>query len=87
MSDKIKTLDEEIGVLYNNCYGGWEISNQANKLYKSRKTKNSNFTIRSDPVLIQIYNELGDEFDNDYSSKTSIEKIPKKYENVIILFS
>ena len=74
--------NEEIEVLYNNCYGGWRMSDKAGKLYILRKTKNSNHYVRrrNDPILIQIYNELGDEFDGKYS-KTSIEKISKKYEN------
>ena len=75
--------EEEIEVLYNDCYGGWRISSKANKLYKLRKTNNSNnyLSLRNDPILIQIYNELGDEFDEGKYSKTGIEKIPKKYEN------
>lgn len=77
--------EEEIEVLLNDCYGGWRISNKANKLYTLRKTNtnNSNNYIRkrSDPILIQIYKELGDEFDGGEHSKTGIEKIPKKYEN------
>jgi hypothetical protein len=46
-------------------------SNQDNNLYLSR---------RNDPILIQIYNELGKEFDGK-NSKTMIQKIPIKYEN------
>jgi hypothetical protein len=74
--------EEEIEVLYNNCYGGWGISDKAKELYKLRKTENFNNCVRrrSDPILIQIYNELGNEFDAEFS-KTTIEKIPKKYEN------
>jgi|LauGreDrversion4_1035100.scaffolds.fasta_scaffold03142_8 hypothetical protein len=74
--------EEEIEVLYNDCYGKWEISNKAKELYALRKMNNNNNKCRrrSDPILIQIYNELGDNFDCK-SSKTSIEKIPKKYEN------
>jgi len=74
--------EEEIEVLYNNCYGGWEISDKAKKLYKLRKMENSNNCVRrrSDPILIEIYKELGDDF-NGKCSKTAIEKIPKKYEN------
>ena len=73
--------EEEIEVLYNDCYGGWAISEKAKELYTFRKTKSSNYCRRrNDPILIQIYNELGDEFDGKHS-KTSIEKIPKKYEN------
>jgi hypothetical protein len=74
---------EEIEILYNNRYGGWVISDKAMELYTLRKIKNSNYYLRrrSDPILIQIYKELGDEFDGKKYSKTSIEKIPKKYEN------
>ena len=35
---------------------------------------------RQDPILVQIYKELGDNFDGKYS-KTKIKKILKKYEN------
>ena len=75
--------NEEIEVLYNDCYGGWRISNKAKELYTLRKMKNSNnyLSRRSDPILIKIYNELGNEFDGGKYSKTGIEKIPKKYEN------
>lgn len=61
----------------------WRISNKARKLYTLRKTDNSNnyLSKRSDPILIQIYKELGNEFNGDKTSKTSIKKIPKKYEN------
>jgi hypothetical protein len=73
---------EEIEVLFNDCYVNWKISNKARELYKERKMKDSNYYLhkRNDPILIQIYNELGNEFDEKYS-KTNIERIPKKYEN------
>ena len=75
--------EEEIQILYNSCYGGWSLSNKAYELYNLRKNENSNklkvYTRRSDPILIQIYYELGDEFDDKYS-RTMVETIPKKYE-------
>ena len=79
--------EEEIEVLINDCYGGWSMSNKANKLYKLRKTENSGYYLcrRSDPILVQIYKELGDEFDGKTHSKTGIEKIPKKYEKHYII--
>ena len=79
-------MEEEIEVLFNDCYGGWQISNKAKKLYELRRTKDSNYYLRrrSDPILVQIYKELGDEFDGKYS-KTGIEKIPKKYEKYYII--
>jgi hypothetical protein len=83
ISQKTDNNEEKIEVLYNGCYGCWRISIKARELYILRKTNNSNnyLSKRSDPVLIQIYKELGDEFDGENYSKTEIEKIPKKYEN------
>jgi hypothetical protein len=74
--------NEEIEVLYNGCYGGWGLSDKAKELYILRKVKDPIYYLRrrSDPTLIQIYNELGADFDSKYS-KTVTEKIPKKYEN------
>ena len=82
-----ENVEEEIEVLLNDCYGGWSMSKKANKLYTLRKTENSRKYLRkrSDPILIQIYKELGDEFDGGKHSKTSIEKIPKKYEKYYII--
>lgn len=83
MNQKNDNNEEEIGVLYNACYGGWAMSDKAKELYTLRKTKNSNYCRkRNDPILIQIYNELGNDFDSKHRhSKTSIKKISKKYEN------
>jgi hypothetical protein len=79
--------EEEIEILYNICYGGWTISKKAIELYKLR---NPNYNLtenefdyyfnRQDTILIQIYKELGNDFDDKYS-KTKIKKILKKYEN------
>jgi len=79
--------EEEIEVLLNDCYGGWRVSNKARKLYELRRTKDSNYYLRrrSDPILVQIYKELGDEFDGGKHSKTGIEKLPKKYEKYYII--
>ena len=77
--------EEEIEVLLNDCYGGWRISNKAIELYKLRRTKDSYNRRRSDPIFVEIYKELGDEFDGGKGSKTGIEKIPKKYENHYII--
>ena len=43
------------------------------------------FLRRSDPILVQIYKELGDNFDGGKYSKTAIEKNPKKYEKYYII--
>jgi hypothetical protein len=79
--------EEEIEILLNICYGGWNISKKAIELYNLR-SPSSNVTEnyfdyyfnRHDSILVQIYKELGDEFDSKYS-KTKIKKILKKYEN------
>jgi hypothetical protein len=79
--------EEEIEILLNICYGGWNISKKAIELYKLRSpsyniTENhfDYYFNRDDPILVQIYKELGNEFDDRYS-KTIITKILKKYEN------
>jgi len=83
MISQTDDVEEEIEVLYNNCYGGWRISDKAKNLYLLKKNVESINYVRkrSDPILVQIYKELGDEFDGGKYSKTGIEKIPKKYEN------
>ena len=75
--------EEEIEVLYNNNYSNWRISKKAIELYILRSNVTNfelDFCCRNDPILIQIYKELGDDF-NDKSSITKIKKILKKYEN------
>ena len=78
--------EEEIEILINICYGGWNISKKAIELYKLR---NPNYNLtenefdyyfnRNEPILVQIYKELGNDFDGKYS-KTKIYKTLKKYE-------
>jgi hypothetical protein len=75
--------EEEIEVLYNNNYEKWTISQKAIELYKLRHNIiefELDYCSRNDPILVQIYKELGDDFD-DKSSRTKIKKIKKKYEN------
>jgi hypothetical protein len=81
--------EEFIEILYNTSYGGWGISDKAIELYKLRNVNDNSMALeyechellsRTDPILIQIYNELGDEM-NTKCCKIRIKKIPKKYEN------
>ena len=77
--------EEEIEILYNSSYGGWRLSEKAIELYKLRnptltELKFADYYNRDDPILVQIYKELGNSFDDKYS-KTKIKKILKKYEN------
>lgn len=81
ISQKNNNKEEEIEVLFNDCCGGCEISSKSKKLYRERKIKDLNYLHKqNDPIIIQIYNELGNEFDGKYS-KLNIERIFKKYEN------
>jgi hypothetical protein len=79
-------MDQEvIEVLYNRCYGGLKISEKAMELYKARNGSYNSMELesvdlcRSDPILIEIYNELGHEFSTNCSN-IKIKKISKKYE-------
>ena len=86
--------EEVIEILYNTKYGGWGISKKAIELYKLRRSglseiekddyssssSFSSFSCRNDPILIEIYKELGNDFDSKFS-RSAIKKIPKKYEN------
>lgn len=74
--------EDKIEILYNNNYGGWGISKKAFELYQLRSNSEfeKDFHCRNDPILIQIYKELGDDFDSKFS-RSRIKKIPKKYEN------
>lgn len=78
--------EEEIEILINIRFGGWNMSKKAIELYKLRNPENNfendfeNDFNRHDPILVEIYKELGNNFDGKYG-KTKIKKIPKKYEN------
>ena len=78
----------DIHILYNNCYGGFFPSEQAIKLYNVRRTAidpgckailYGNEFQRHDPILVQIFIELGDDFDVSFS-KTAIYTCGKEYE-------
>lgn len=85
------TEEETIEVLYNACYGGYTVSDRAIKMHQQR----INFTIndkndewfyaerfeRHDPVFLEIFHELGNDFNAGKYSRIKAEKIPKKYEN------
>lgn len=87
------TEENMIGILYNNCYGGYMPSMKAEELYNQRICKtNDNGTDddvvpfyqldRHDPLIVQIFHELGKEF-NDEQQGTNIKlvEIPEKYKN------
>jgi hypothetical protein len=87
--------DETIAVLYNQCYGGWALNPLVTELYNERKKAiNPAFepvtcmpddygsvVTRHDPLLVDIYYELGANFDGAAYSKTNVETIPAKYKD------
>jgi hypothetical protein len=79
------SLEDYIEVLYNGCYGGYSESEKAIELYDFRKKEmnifDEYFIERHDPILVKIYHEMGDDFNENKYSKIKIKRIPKKYEN------
>lgn len=79
----MESADENtIGVLVNEV-GMWNISEAAADLYAARAypSKFSRLrTPRHDPLLVQIFHELGDKFNDPYS-KIEIDYIDRQYEN------
>jgi hypothetical protein len=83
--------DEEIvGVLYNTCYGGFNMSRKAveliNKKYQEigKQPINSyDYVSRTDPVILEIYEQLGSDNFSGINSKIQIEYIKKRYINFI----
>jgi hypothetical protein len=87
--------DETIAVLYNHCYGGWTLNPLVTELYNERKKAiNPAFkpvtcmpddygsvVTRHDPLLVDIYYELGANFDGASYSQTNVETIPAKYKD------
>ena len=76
-----------LDILVNGCYGGYNKSKKARELYRERLCeidKSSELFKdcdggRHDPILVQIFYELGDEF----NSKHSLVEIETIYRIVI----
>lgn len=80
--------EETFEILLNEAYGGWGISQKARELYKARSDDKKpvlHHEWRRDPILIQIFRELGDEFNGEYC-KAYVTTIKKKYENYYSIF-
>ena len=78
-------------ILLNICYGGWAVSDKAKELYEQRKAVGDvrdrffDYEIRHDPILVQIYEELGEEFNDKYCN-VGYKEIPEKYENYYTIY-
>ena len=94
----IKDMKEgSIAVLYNACYGGWSPSKKAAELYNMRMTDQDPSFVhidgafdmscleRHDPLLIEIYQELGDEFDSSKVSNTKVAMFSNKYKDFYVI--
>lgn len=60
-------------VVYNNCYGGFGLSDKALERYNELKGKSLDDPIydweisRHDPILVQVVEELGEEANGDFA--------------------
>lgn len=82
--------EETVGVLYNTCYGGFNLSRQAveliNKKYQEigKPPINSyDYVSRTDPIILQVYEQLGSDRFSGRNSKIQIEYINRIYINFI----
>lgn len=82
-------MQESIDILYNNCYGGFSLSDYALSEYYNRENNidtdmNDSLIQRHDPILVNIYQEIGDKINGSHS-KIEIKKIPKKYKKYYVI--
>ena len=82
--------EETVGVLYNTCYGGFNMSHKAvdliNKKYQEigKQPINSyDYVSRTDPVILEVYEQLGSDNFSGINSKIQIEYIKRRYINFI----
>ena len=85
--------EEIIEILYNACRGGFGLSDKARTLYKQRTVENGceydddcDFYDRTDPLLVQLFHELGNDFNNE-CSRIKAKNIPLKYERYYTIYS
>lgn len=82
-----------LDILVNSCYGGYSKSKKARVLYIERlKEIDESSELfkecdggRHDPILVQIFRELGEDFNSKHSF-IEIETIPLKYKDYYSIF-
>lgn len=86
-----KDINGMIPVVINKCYGGFGLSDEAEKLIKLKQTNFDDSTSRirtsffgdsrrKDPILVEVVQELGEKA-NDRHAKLIIEYVPSEYEH------
>ena len=73
-------------VVYNDCYGGFDISKKALAEYNRRMSTNFTYAeqiLQSDPVLIELVETMGKEV-NSHVSRLKIKEFPIKYKGFLI---
>ena len=69
---------ETFRVLYNTCYGGFVYSNEVRKLLKEKDKSEVmlyDFKYRSDPYVLELYDQLKDKFGNQ-GTKIEVKNVP-----------
>ncbi len=77
----LSNSSETIDVLYNNCYGGYSVSDEAKKLYKEYTDNdygklNYEREERHCPYIIKVFETLGSKKFGDSYSQIELHKIP-----------
>ena len=80
--------DKIVSVLINTCYGGFGISKDGIDLYNKKLLEKDpsakaikydmDIMDRHDPILYEVYKELGEKINSKYS-KLTVAIVPKKY--------
>lgn len=72
-------------VVYNDRYGGFDLSKEALKQYNLKSLKNieyADYIERDDPVLIELVETMGEDV-NSYYSKLKIMEFPYKFKDFL----
>jgi hypothetical protein len=81
-------MNNQTEVLYNRCYGGFSISDEAvNELKKRLPNENITKTLfnfnRTHPVILEVYHLLGSERFSGKNARIEVEYINTKYKDHI----
>ena len=78
--------NETFKVVYNACYGGFDMSAQGIDEYNRRTSKNitdPEYIAREDPVLIDIVETMNGKDINKKHSKLKVKEFPKKFKSFL----